>query len=172
MIVVKVSFVEELVKYMLSLAPGSFVMMLRRGTKLLILTEIGGEPLVFVSRIPRAVSGELEAIYREFAHGKFVYLDEKGAIVVTDELPKEVMPYTAIGMILDVDNIWVGDEGAEALKRFLHPRKGVTTRKLLAVDDELIDIKEVERLLHRINKDGSKSTPQDRQDSEDRRTSG
>jgi len=120
-IVIKVPFVEELLKYMLLLAAGNPVMILRKGTKLVILTEIGNQPLIFVSRIPKSVPKELEAIYREIAHGKFVYLDESGRIVTSDEVPKDLV--SGVGMILDIDDVWVGNDGLEALRRILSGEK-------------------------------------------------
>jgi len=123
MFVVKVPFVEELLKYMLMLASGSPVMILRKGSKLVILTEIGNQPLIFVSRIPRTVSKELEAIYKEIAHGRFVYLDEKGSIVTSDEIPQNIKPFTGIGMILDIDGMWVGNDGLEILRQTLSRKK-------------------------------------------------
>jgi len=119
MIVVKVPFVEELLKYMLLLASGNPVMILRKGSKLFILTEIGNQLLVFVSKIPRSLPKEAEPVYKEFVHGKFVYLNEKGSIVISDEIPQDVRPYSGIGMFLDIDSMWVDSDGLEAIKRIL-----------------------------------------------------
>jgi len=123
MIVVRVPFVEELLKYMLLLASGSPIMILRKSTKLIILTELGNQPLVFVTKIPRSVPKELEAVYRELVHGKFVYLDEKGGIAFSDEVPQNLKPYTGVGMILDIDEMRIGEDGLEMLKNFLYRKK-------------------------------------------------
>jgi len=124
MIVVKVPFVEELLKYMLLLASGSPVMILRKGRRIFILTEIGDQPLLFVSKIPRSVPSELEAIYREITHGKFVFLDESGRIVTSDEIPQSVTVHSGVGMILDIEDIWIsGGDSSEAIMRMLASKK-------------------------------------------------
>jgi len=121
MIVIEVPFVEELLKYMLLLSSGSPVMILRKGRRIFILTEIGDQPLLFVSKIPRSVPKELEAIYSEITHGRFVYLDGSGRIVTSDEVPKDLI--SGVGMILGIDDVWVGNDGLEALRRILSGEK-------------------------------------------------
>ncbi len=90
---------EDVLNVLLRAASGTVVLAIRDGRYIYFMTELGGKLIVFASRVPR--SPEVREIYEEMLKtGKYVYVDEKGHLVSTENPPP---PSVSSGIMIVVE---------------------------------------------------------------------